>query len=82
MDTATPMSADDLDAIVEAIWLSAPWEPNGISLMAFADDAEEEPIDLREAAKELTPTFSDAFGEGGISMIGTQKRYGEWKEPA
>lgn len=82
VDGAAPMSADDLDAIVEAIWLSAPWEPNGISLMAFADDAEEEPVDLRAAAKELTPTFSDSYGEGGISMIAMQKRYGEWKKPA
>ena len=82
VDGAAPMGADDLDAIVRAIWLSAPWEPTGISLMAFADDAEEEAVDLRAAAKELTPTFSDSYGEGGISMIAMQKRYGEWKKPA
>ena len=82
VDGADAMSSEDLDAIVKAIWLSAPWEPNGISLMAFADDAEEEPVDLRAAAKELTPTFSDSYGEGGISMIAMQKRYGEWKKPA
>ena len=82
VDGAAAMSAGDLDAIVEAIWLSAPWEPNGISLMAFADDAEEEPVDLRAAAAELTPTFSASYGEGGISMIAMQKRYGEWKKPA
>ena len=41
-----------------------------------------ESFDLRAAAKELTPTFSDSYGEGGISMIAMQKRYGEWKKPA
>lgn len=78
VEGATPMSAGDLDAIVEAIWLSTPGEPNGLNLMAFADDAEEEPVDLRAAAKELTPTYSAGFGEGGISMTGMQKRYGDW----
>lgn len=82
VDGVAPMSADDLDAIVKAIWLSAWWQPNAISMMAFADDAEEEPVDLRAAAKELTPTYSGGYGEGGISMIGMQKRYGDWKNPA
>ena len=82
VDGVAPMSADDLDAIVKAIWLSAWWQPNVISMMAFADDAEEEPVDLRAAAKELTPTFADSYGEGGISLIGMQKRYGEWKKPS
>lgn len=77
-----PMSADDLDTIVEAIWTSAPWEPHGISLMAFADDDEEEPVDLRAAATGLTPMFSTAYGEGGVSIIGMQERYGAWTEPA
>ncbi len=81
MDGGAPMGAGDLDAIVQAIWLSVPWEPNGISLTAFADDAEREPVDLRAAADELTPMFAASFAEGGISLIGMQKRYGAWKEP-
>ena len=82
VDGVAPMSADDLDTIVKAIWLSAWWQPNVISMMAFADDAEEKPVDLRAAAKELTPTYAGGYGQGGISMIGMQRRYGEWKKPA
>lgn len=77
-----PMSADDLDSIIKAIWVNAPGEPNTIELMAFADAAEEKPVDLRTAAAKLPPTISHNSGEAGIALIATWKRYGKWKNPS
>ena len=31
-DSAEPFTADDLDAVVEAMWTYLPWEPNTIKL--------------------------------------------------
>lgn len=82
VDKVAPMSVEDLDAILEAIWLNAPGEPNTIELMAFADAREEKPVDLRTAAAKLTPASFQPSGQGGIAMISLWKRYGKWKNPA
>lgn len=82
LNEATPVGADELDAIVAAIWSSLPWEPNGITLTAVGDAAGDTPVDLRTAAEGLKPMLFDPFGKGGISIIGMQQRYGEWKKPA
>lgn len=76
------MRVDDLDSILKAIWLNAPGEPNTVELMAFADAAEEKPVDLRTAAEKLTLMSYSAFGQGGVSMLRMWKRYGKWVEPA
>jgi hypothetical protein len=82
VDSADPLSADELDAAVEAIWLSLPWEPNAISLVAGVDGADgPEPVDLRAAAAELPPMGFTNVGQGGASLVDMAARYGSWAAP-
>ena len=81
-DSESAASVDDLDAIVAAIWQSSPFEPNAIRLEVFADEAAQVSVDLRAAAAELAPLMFRPLGQDGVSLIGMQKRYGEWKKPA
>ena len=80
-DSKRRASVDDLDAIVAAIWQNSPFEPNGITLMAFSDEAQEVPVDLRVAAAGLEPVRFLSFGQGGVSLLGMWKRYGDWDDP-
>lgn len=82
LDTAAAPTADELDAIVRAIWEHAPFEPNAIRLVAVVDDAGEATVDLREAAGGLEPLRFRNFGQGGVNLLGMQQRYGEWQKPA
>ena len=82
VDTAEPLTADELDAVVEAIWRALPWEPNTIKITAGADTAEgHEIVDLQTAAAELDPLSFTNAGTGGVSLTGMDARYGEWTTP-
>ena len=82
VDTAEPLTADELDAVVEAIWRAVPWEPNTIKITAGAETAEgHEIVDLRAAAAELEPLGVTDAGQAGVSLTGMDARYGDWKAP-
>ena len=81
-DSAEPFTADELDALVEAVWGALPWEPNAITITAGADTAEgHEIVDLRAAAAELDTLVVTNAGTGGVSLGGMRERYGEWTKP-
>lgn len=82
VDSAEPFTADELDAVVEAIWRAVPWEPNVIVITAGADTAEgREIVDLRAAAEELEPLRFTNSGASGASLTGMDARYGDWTAP-
>lgn len=81
-DSAEPFTADELDAVVEAVWDALPWEPNTIDIVAGADTAQgHEIVDLRTAAEELDPLVATGAGTGGASLTGMESRYGDWTKP-
>ncbi|MFE6996012.1 hypothetical protein ACFVAE_08665 [Microbacterium sp. NPDC057659] len=81
-DSAEPFTPEELDAVVEAIWKSLPWEPNTIKLTAGADTADgHEIVDLRAAAEELGPLRANDAGQAGVSLTGMKSRYGAWTAP-
>lgn len=81
-DSAEPFTADELDAVVEAVWDALPWEPNTIEITAGADTAQgHEIVDLRAAAAELEPLGGTGAGQRGVSLTGMESRYGEWTSP-
>lgn len=81
-DAAEPFTADELDAVVEAIWRSLPWEPNAIDLVAGVETSgSAEPVDLRTAAAELGPMGFTDSGQGGVSLFDMAARYGAWTAP-
>ena len=82
VDSAEPLTADELDAVVEAIWRALPWEPNTIKITAGAETAEGyEVVDLRAAAEELEDLGVTGAGASGVSLTGMNARYGEWTTP-
>lgn len=81
-DSGQPFTAEELDAVVEAIWTTLPWEPNTIKLTAGTDAGQEhEIVDLRGAAEKLEPLRMRGAGQAGVSLTGMSSRYGEWTEP-
>lgn len=81
-DSGEPFTAEELDAVVEAIWRTLPWEPNTIKLTAGADTADgREAVDLRAAAAGLDPLGVTGAGQGGVSLTGLAERYGAWTAP-
>jgi hypothetical protein len=80
-DSAQPMTAEQLDSVVRAIWTGLPWEPNGLSLTAGPEDSDSA-IDLRSAAAQLAPMGSQPYGQGGVSLFDLAARYGAWRKPA
>lgn len=81
-DAAEPFTAAELDAVVETIWRTLPWEPGTIEVVAGVTTADdEEPVDLRAAAKTLDPLTVTNAGQGGVSIADMKFRYGEWSEP-
>ena len=81
-DSADPFTEEELDALVEAIWRTLPWEPNTIELTAGAKPPEDEDVvDLREAAATLDPLVATDAGQGGVSLTDMDARYGDWKKP-
>lgn len=81
-DSGEPFSADELDAVVEAIWGAVPWEPNAIEITAGADTTDgHEVVDLRAAADDLAPLGVTNAGTGGVGLTGMTERYGEWTGP-
>jgi len=81
-DSADPFTAEELDAVVGAIWRSLPWEPNAIEITAGADtDRGHEVVDLRAAAAELSPLSVTNAGSRGVGLTGMAQRYGAWKGP-
>lgn len=83
LDTTVPLTADELDVIVEAIWKNVPWEPNAIDLVAGSGGATGETmVDLEAAASGLEPIRFRPFGNLGVSLLSVDDRYGEWKKPA
>lgn len=82
IDATTPLSADELDAIVRAIWENTPWEPNAIRLAARDTAAGDTAVDLLSPAAELAPMQSGPFASKGATLTLMQDRYGEWKKPA
>ncbi|WP_157373059.1 hypothetical protein [Agromyces sp. Root81] len=81
-DSAEPFTSEELDAVVQAIWRSLPWEPNGITLTAGAETPEgEEIVDLRAAATGLEPLSATNAGQAGVSLTGMDARYGKWTTP-
>jgi hypothetical protein len=80
-DSAEPFTRDELDATVEAIWQSLPWEPNTITLYAAETTADGDPVDLRAAAAELGPLGTTNAGQGGVNLTGMKDRYGAWTAP-
>ena len=82
VDSGEPLNADELDAVVEAIWGALPWEPNTIDIIAGADTEQgHEVVDLKPAAEELEPLVVGNAGTGGVSLTGMWSRYGKWTEP-
>ncbi|WP_147303254.1 hypothetical protein [Microbacterium bovistercoris] len=80
-DSAEPFTAEELDAAVETIWQTLPWEPNSIRLIAGTSTPDGEPVDLRAAAEELSPLSATDAGQGGVTLTGMSDRYGDGKEP-
>ncbi|MFJ2552926.1 hypothetical protein [Microbacterium sp. NPDC087591] len=80
MDTAVPFTPDELDAVVQSIWGTLPWEPNTIVITAGAAD-EETAVDVRSAADELEPLGATNAGQAGVSLTGMDARYGAWSAP-
>ena len=81
-ESAEPFTAEELDAVVEAIWTALPWEPNTIKVTAGAEtDQGREVVDLRAAAAELDSLSATNAGQGGVSLTGMATRYGPWKAP-
>ncbi|QEW01843.1 hypothetical protein [Microbacterium lushaniae] len=81
-DVAEPFSAEELDAVAEAIWQALPWEPNAIDLVAGVESAGgAEPVDLRTAAGQLSPMGFTESGQGGVSLFDMAARYGAWTAP-
>ena len=81
-DSAEPFTADELDAVVEAVWGALPWEPNAITITAGADTAQgHEIVDLRAAAAELESLIVTNAGTGGVTLGGMESRYGKWTRP-
>lgn len=79
VDSTEPFTDEEVDALVEAIWVSLPWEPNAIAITAGADTAQgSEPVDLRAAADHLTPLSVTDEGTGGAGFTGMADRYGAW----
>lgn len=82
VDSGEPLTASELDAVVEAIWRALPWEPNTIKITAGADTAQgHQVVDLRAAADELDPLGVTNAGTGGVSLTGMHARYGDWTTP-
>lgn len=81
-DSDAPVSVEDLDAIVKAIWQNAPFEPNAIRLSSRDAATGKIPIDLRTPAEELTPMGSSPYGDRGVALTDMADRYGAWKKPA
>ncbi|MFC4140619.1 MULTISPECIES: hypothetical protein [unclassified Microbacterium] len=81
-DSAEPFTSAELDAVVETIWTTLPWEPNTIKIVAGVTTADgEDPVDLRAAAAELSPLGATNAGQGGVSLTGMRTRYGAWTAP-
>ena len=81
-DSGDPFTTDELDAVVEAIWRTLPWEPNTIKLTAGAEtDGGHEVVDLRAAAAGLDGLSVTNAGQGGVSLTGMAERYGAWVAP-
>jgi hypothetical protein len=80
VDSAEPFTADELDAVVEAIWRTVPWEPNTIKITAGAAEGDEI-VDLRAAAEELEPLNVTEAGQAGVTLTGMDARYGDWTAP-
>ncbi|REJ07340.1 hypothetical protein DY023_03840 [Microbacterium bovistercoris] len=81
-DSAKPFTSDELDTVIETIWLTLPWEPGTIKLVAgVTTDDGEDPVDLRAAASELDPLSVTNAGQGGVSVTGMKSRYGAWTAP-
>lgn len=78
MKTAEPVTSDELDAVVRAIWRTLPWEANTIGLIAGAGD---EIVDLRQAATALEPLHVGNLGRSGVKLTDMGARYGEWVAP-
>ncbi|KAA9085406.1 hypothetical protein [Microbacterium radiodurans] len=82
VDRPDPLDAEELDAAVEAIWRTLPWEPNAIALVAgVGTEGDAEPVDLRTAAAELAPMGHTDAGQGGVSFVDMAERYGAWTAP-
>ena len=80
--SAEPLTADELDAVVEAVWGALPWEPNTIKITAGAETEQgHEVVDLRAAADELDPLGVTDAGTGGVSLTSMDARYGKWTSP-
>lgn len=81
-DSAEPFTADELDAVVKAVWGALPWEPSTIRITAGADTADgHEVVDLRAAAAELDDLGVTSEGTGGVSLTDMSARYGPWAPP-
>lgn len=81
-DSGDPFTTEELDAVVEAIWRTLPWEPNTIKLTAGADtDGVHDVVDLRSAAAGLDGLSVTNAGQGGVSLTGMAERYGAWTAP-
>lgn len=78
MKSAEPVTSDELDAVVRAIWQTLPWEANTIGLIAGAGD---EVVDLRQGAAALESLQVGNLGRSGVKLTGMQARYGEWVAP-
>ncbi|GAA2987089.1 hypothetical protein JOD63_002181 [Microbacterium terrae] len=79
-DSAEPFTAEELDAVVETVWRTLPWEPNTIELIAGTVDAGD-PVDLRAAAADLDQLVVRNAGQGGVTLTGMDARYGDWAAP-
>ena len=78
LDSAAPLSAEDVDQLVESIWHSLPWEPNSIVITASSSDGSQ--VDLRSAARELEDLGVTDAGQAGVTLTDMDARYGAWSE--
>lgn len=80
--SAEPFTAEELDAVVEAIWRALPWEPNTVQLFAVTGPEQgDQIVDLRAAAGDLDDLRVREAGQAGVTLTGMKTRYGAWTEP-
>lgn len=82
VDSPEPFTAEELDAVVETIWRSLPWEPNTIQLFAVTGPEQgDEIVDLRAAADAIDDLRMREAGQAGVALTGMKSHYGAWKSP-
>lgn len=87
LDTTAPLTPREIHDVVESVWTHAPFEPNGIHLIARDAATGQVPIDLLTPARQLEDRYGTELlfgpvGDQGVSVIGMRQEFGDWKPPS